>query len=670
MEPKRKREDQIEELTSALKQKERELTALERRCYDLQTGNESQRWEVDPEDFRFAMDHAGEAVFWMAEDGRFIYVNEEACRSLGYTREELIEGVRLWDIDPFYSEEEYRKAWAEIRGESLETYTQESYHKRKDGTLFPVEVMAKHLTTGERWVHVAFVRDITERKRVGRSLHLTQFAIDHASIACFWITRDGRLAYVNEQACASLGYTREEILKKPLTEIDTDFHPQTWDHFWNALVEAGVLSYESFHRHKEGIDFPVEVTANHVEFEDAHYCCAFVTDVSERRHAEKERLRLESQLRQAQKMEAIGSLAGGIAHDFNNILFPIMSFTEMVMRKLPTGSKEKENLEHVLSATLRAKDLVRQILAFSRQASGETRPVFVGNEVAEVIKLIRSSLPSTIDIATSLPKGAGQILADPTQIHQITMNLVTNAYHAMEQTGGTLTVSVREVTVAEGDTIELNLTEGRYACMLVADTGIGMNKDIRERIFDPYFTTKNKEEGTGLGLSVVHGIVKTLDGEIAVKSAPGQGTEFQVYLPLTVSQVESAFPENVDDLTGNEHILIVDDEVEIVSALNQALGDLGYQVTGRSDSLTAFETFKEDPERFDLLISDMMMPRLTGDHLAVLVRKIRPDLPVILLTGFKNKLVLERASAVGVDRVLTKPLRREDLAKAVRAAFG
>jgi nitrogen-specific signal transduction histidine kinase/ActR/RegA family two-component response regulator len=404
-------------------------------------------------------------------------------------------------------------------------------------------------------------------------------------------------------------------------------------------------------------------------YDDYEYCCAFVTDISDRKLMEAERERLESQLRQAQKMEAIGSLAGGIAHDFNNILFPIMTYTELVLRDMSDDSTVRDSLENVLVGAKRARDLVGQILAFSSQATADIEPVLLSDLVEEVLRLVRSSLPSTIDIVYDRPLFVGRILADPTQLHQIAMNLFSNAFHAMEETGGILTVSVKEVFLSE-DFVGPRLVKGKYICLTVADTGIGMTKDIAERIFDPYFTTKEKGKGTGLGLAVVHGIVKALKGEITVESEPDEGTKFRIYLPKITAAMDAWVPEERPTVNGgNEHILVVDDEPSIVSALTKMLTYCGYHITGKTDSLDALETFEKNPEEFDMLLADITMPRLTGDKLSVYVRKLKPDFPVVLMTGFKSGSIMARVDAADIEHVILKPMGREKLVQTIQSAL-
>ncbi|MEZ4527533.1 MAG: response regulator [Desulfobacterales bacterium] len=382
---------------------------------------------------------------------------------------------------------------------------------------------------------------------------------------------------------------------------------------------------------------------------------------------EREKESLKQQLQKTQRMEALGTLAGGIAHDFNNILFPIMGYSEMIREDDPENSRLQENISQVLQGVHRAAQLVRQILTFCRQTEQKMEPLQMHLIVKEVLKLIRASLPATIEIHQSV-KDCGLVMADPTQIHQMTMNLITNAFHAMEETGGTLTVRLDEVLLEAEELHEPDMAPGDYICLTVGDTGIGMDKTVIEHMFDPYFTTKKQGKGTGLGLAVVHGIVKSCGGGIRVCSEPGRGSEFKIYLPLSKPR-ESAAQEvwkGEPSDRGNEHILLVDDEPQILSMLQQMLKRLGYQVTAQISSMEALELFKAHPDRFDLLVTDYTMPKMTGLALAKEVLAIRSDIPIVMCSGFNEHADAEMANIPGIKEYLAKPLRKSELASTIR----
>jgi signal transduction histidine kinase/ActR/RegA family two-component response regulator len=382
----------------------------------------------------------------------------------------------------------------------------------------------------------------------------------------------------------------------------------------------------------------------------------------------KELARSEKQLQQVDKLQAIGTLAGGIAHDFNNILFPIIGYTQMAIEDVSENSQIRTNLEEVLKATHRAKDLVKQILAFSRQSSQEYRPLRLQTLIKEALKLLRASIPTTIEIVHNVDGTCGTTIGDPTQIHQVIMNLCTNAFHAMQETGGKLKIDLTEVDIGVDDVLaKMGMKPRRYLQLEVIDTGHGMDPAVLERIFEPYFTTKDQGKGTGLGLSVAHGIVKSHGGDIRIYSKPGKGTTFRVYLPLfnnIATEYESIIEETA--ARGTEHLLLVDDEEQIVKLEQQVLQRLGYHVTIRTSSLDALETFRKQPQKYDLVITDMTMPNMTGIELAPELMHIRSDVPVILCSGFSEMITEERAKAIGVREYVQKPVAISVLAKTIR----
>ncbi len=385
-----------------------------------------------------------------------------------------------------------------------------------------------------------------------------------------------------------------------------------------------------------------------------------------------ERMQLELQLRQAQKMQAIGTLAGGIAHDFNNILSAIMGYTDMALTDHRMDDRLRRYLEQVFKAGERARDLVKQILTFSRQGDDKPQPLSISPIIREVLKLLRASLPSTIRIRQDIQPNPDMVLANPTHIHQILMNLCSNAAHAMRDGKGVLKVSLAPVEINPKDVLLINhdLTPGMYLKLSVSDTGVGIAPGIINRIFDPFFTTKKPGEGTGMGLSVVHGIVVSYGGTITVQSKVGEGAEFSVYLPLlreTGSERETK--EETPISGGKEQILFVDDEEAIVKLWKEMLTRIGYDVVGIAGSLDALELFRSCADRFDLVITDMTMPNMTGVELAQEIMRVRPDMPVILCTGFSETITPEIAKAIGIKEFLMKPIILHQIAAAIRRAL-
>ncbi len=390
-------------------------------------------------------------------------------------------------------------------------------------------------------------------------------------------------------------------------------------------------------------------------------------DISERLSAEKEKLKLMARLQQSQKMEAIGTLSGGIAHDFNNILFPIIGFAEMLREDLPQGSPEQEKIIQILGASLRAKELVKQILEFSRQNDQEPKPVRLQSILKEALNLLKSSIPATIGIQTDIDSDCDMVFADPTQLHQIIMNLATNAFHAMQESGGQLKMTLKQTEIDSTPEGFSDLRQGSYAVLKVIDTGIGINKDVMDKIFDPYFTTKETGKGTGLGLSVVMGIVKSCQGDIHVYSEPGKGTEVHVYLPIMKKTAEAYSPDLSEPVQGGtERILLVDDEEMIVKTGKQMLERLGYHVTARTGSIEAFEAFKANPDEFDLILSDMTMPNMTGTQLAEKIKSVKPDIPIIICTGFSDQINEKTSGKLGIQGYVAKPLIKKEVAKVIR----
>lgn len=394
----------------------------------------------------------------------------------------------------------------------------------------------------------------------------------------------------------------------------------------------------------------------------------YFRDISSQKRAEEEKNTLETQLRQAQKIEAIGTLAGGIAHDFNNILTPILGYSEMAMEALPPDSPAVADIQEVVCAANRAKELILQILTFSRQAEQEWKPLKIQFVLKEALKLLRASIPTTIEIEQRIDPHCGAVFADSTQIHQIIMNLCTNAYHAMQKSGGILAVSLDEVELGREELgSKINLEPGPYVRLEVTDNGVGMNRVTMGKIFEPYFTTKPKGKGTGLGLSVVHGIMKSCGGEITVYSEPDLGTTFHLYFPvIKEDNLAPADDISVQIPTGNERILLVDDEEIIVKLGMQILKKLGYQVTTFTNSEEALHTFMHKPESFDLLITDLTMPRITGMQLAREALNIRADIPIILCSGFSELMNAEKAKSFGIREYIMKPIIKKDLAQVVR----
>jgi signal transduction histidine kinase/CheY-like chemotaxis protein len=390
-------------------------------------------------------------------------------------------------------------------------------------------------------------------------------------------------------------------------------------------------------------------------------------EIEIRKKFEKERAELETQLFQLKKIETIGTLAGGIAHDFNNILTPILGYTDMALEELPDESTLRFDIEQINHAATRGKDLVQQILTFSREINFDKKPVQLNVVVLEVLNLLRPSLPAGIEIRQSLDPGIGTILADPTHMHQIVMNLYTNAIHAMTDKGGVLEIKLNVITADKKLIKQVpSLKNVRYVRMILSDTGHGMDSKTKERIFEPFFTRKEVGSGAGLGLSVVHGLVNNYGGAVTVESAPGKGTSFTIYLPQYGTGIISQSDLNRTLTKGNEFILFVDDEQEITYMGKKMLENIGYKVTIKTDSMSALEEFRSNPDKYSLLVTDQTMPGMFGTELASRMREIRPDLKVIIITGYIDKLSEDQMNETGISEIIMKPLIISDFSKVIR----
>lgn len=443
-------------------------------------------------------------------------------------------------------------------------------------------------------------------------------------------------------------------------DVDTRFGIEEWKNRTTQLEQTKIMTIETMHRRKNGEVFPVLVISKMIHFDDQQFRVAFVQDITERK-------RTEEALFHSQKMEAIGTLAGGIAHDFNNILSAILGYAQLAQLNCSENEKLHKYATRITEAGLRAKDLVTQILNFSRQQSSEKQPVEISSICKEAIKLIRATLPSNIEIQHFLGTASTTINANATQIHQVIVNLCTNAAHAMKNHGGKLAIELIPFEIGADDRLIFkNLPAGNYLKLTVADTGSGIPREILPRIFEPYFTTKEVGDGTGLGLATVHGIIKDHGGDIKVYSEPGIGTTFHVFLP-SIDSVTLVLDKISKPLAiGSEQILIVDDEKFIGDIGQDMLSGLGYSVDIKTDPLDALKTFLSQPEKYDLIITDWTMPKMNGEELIKEFKKIRPELPTILCTGFNKRLISEETSNTEADAMLMKPILMNTLSQTVR----
>ncbi len=614
-------------------------------------------------------------VFYKDAEGLFLGCNLAFAQTLGLSKEEIL-GRRLNDLDTLITsdmaEHYHRQDLVLIQNPGVRSHEAQIHCAdgvRRDYVFYN----ATFQDTGDQVAGlVGIMLDITARKKVEKALEESKNLFDafmlHLPGLAFMKDLENRYIYVNEafsQFTATVSGTQIGRHTDQVWPAETARMLQANDEKVR-LTQKAESSMESVRlpdgqeRHLLTARFPI------YQDEELFALGGISIDITQRTVAQRKRQQLELQLQQAQKMEALGTLAGGIAHDFNNILASIIGFTEIAVADIQKESPAHDYLKHVLSAGERARALVKQILAFSRQGDMEPKPVQVKLIVKEVLKLLRATLPATIEIVQEIHTDSA-VMADPTQIHQVMLNLGTNAGYAMSEKGGHLTVRLEKVSMEQVLTCQHgDLPPGQYLKLTVVDTGHGIAAEDIGRIFDPFFTTKPKGEGTGMGLAVVHGIITGLNGAILVNSKPGQGATFEVYLPAILEDVKIAPAPKEALPVGIERILFVDDEPFQTNMLKHMLGLLGYKVQACNRGAEALELFQQDPEAFDLVITDMIMPEMTGDEMARRMLEIRPDLRIILATGYSEKITEAKAKAMGIKAYALKPLVMEELANLIR----
>lgn len=618
------------------------------------------------EKYKELADSLPQIVFETDAAGKIGFTNRNALDLVGYDEDDFKKGLNALQL---LIPEDHEKALQNIRkvlsGE--EVPDAEYTARRKDGSTFPIMVHAVRILRDNKPVGMrGIIIDLTERKQAEDALHESEErfrTVLEANPDPFVLyDMEGRVIFLNPAFTRVFGWTLEEQLGKKMDQFVPDENwPETRKMIETVTAGKHLAATETTRYTRDGKMIPVIISGAPYLDRDGTPAGSIINlrDISEQK-------RLQNQLQKAQRMEAIGTLAGGIAHDFNNILSAILGYTEIAISDVAKDSELDLNLRQVLNAGGRAKDLVKQILTFSRQAEQELKPVQIKIAVKEALKLIRASLPTTIDIQQNIASDS-VVLADLTQIHQVVMNLCTNANHAMQAEGGTLTINLVDTEInADMAAEHPGLVPGSFIKLSVIDTGHGMSPNVLNRIFDPFFTTKEKGEGTGMGLAVVHGIVKSYGGEIIVHSQPAKGTTFDIYFPV-IEKVEFNEFKTVPFLpVGDERILFVDDEPSLVHIGKQILERLGYEVVTRTSSLEALELFKIKSQKFDLVISDMTMPGMTGDQLAAEIIKIRPDMPIILCTGYSKNMSENKAKNLGIRALAMKPVVADQLANIVR----
>ena len=678
--------------------------------------------------FQAAMDYsqAGIAIA-RAPDGMLIYVNDSALNIRGEAKEKIVDGIGIekyvasWQILHFdgtpYKAEEVPLARAIMFGETCSEEFIVRRPNQEDRIVWANAAPIKNEKDEIIYGIVVFL-DITKRKKAEQENSINRIRLDISNeiVTMPDASEKNILAYalermleLSESKLGFLGYISPDEQEMQIhnwsniamAECKIHDKPITF-----PIAQAGIWGepvrnrkpiilndFNGHHPLKKGypdghvtisrfMSVPVfdgdrivaiAAVANspspyfEIDTEQLTLLMMSVWEQVQQFRFKQEKEHLRAQLRQAQRVESIGNLAGGIAHDFNNILFPIIGMSELLLEDLPINSLERENAEEIYKAGKRGKDLVQQILAFSRQADQEKMPTRIQSVLKEVLKLIKSTIPSYIEISRDIQADCGLVMADPTQIHQVAMNLITNAFHAVEANGGKISITLKEMILDRERLSDNKLESERNVVLSVSDTGHGMPPDIQDKIFDPYFTTKEQGKGTGLGLAVVFGIVKEHKGNIQVHSEVGKGTIFDIYLPVLKKSVDSeSIPDMKGHQGGSERIMLVDDEEPIAKLQKKILERLGYRVTSCITGFDALEAFNVSPSSYDLLITDMSMPNIPGDELARKIKSVRSDIPIIICTGFSERIHTDTFEKMGINGLLMKPVLKSDLATMVR----
>ncbi|BBO89039.1 hypothetical protein DSCOOX_22190 [Desulfosarcina ovata subsp. ovata] len=612
--------------------------------------------------YRNIIMHSPNAILVNHND-RVTLVNHTCEQLFGAESANELIGKTVYELFHADYHELIRERIRHLRKKQKSVPLMEEQIVRLDGRVVDVDVMAAPFTMDKTiYIHV-ILRDITQRKQKRTELQHLYAAIEQSDEMIVITDIVGHMVYVNAAFERVTGYSREEALgENPRILKSGEQSPACYTKLWETITKGKTWKGQLINKRKNGTFYSEKTSISPVMDESGR----IINFVAVKRDITEE-IELQKRLVQAQKMEAIGTLSSGIAHDFNNLLFPILGLSEIMLEDLPPGSMDREHIEQIYKAGIRASDLVKQILSFSRQVAQKKIPIRVQSVLKEIIKLSRSTIPANIKITQNIQADCPMVLMDASQLHQVAMNLITNAYHAVEEKGGSIFLGLIEYESKNNDLKHPSLPDGKYAMITVKDTGYGIPPSLIEKIFEPFYTTKKQGKGTGLGLSVVYGIVKDAGGVIDVQSEIDSGTTFNLFIPI-LEDGQNELPENVADTIsrGNERILLVDDEPAVMQIEKQLLERLGYHVETRSCGLEALEAFRMNPERFDLVLTDMAMPNLTGEELAEEINSIDANIPIIICTGFSDRIKKETVSKRTIRGILMKPVMKSEMAKTIR----
>jgi PAS domain S-box-containing protein len=619
---------------------------------------------------RAAVESAPSGLVMVDASGMMVLVNREVERLFGYAREELLgKPVELLIPERLQAEHpDHRASFLRDPRVRAMGAGRDLHGRRKDGTEVPVEIGLTPVVTEEGLFVLAAVVDISARRRAEERFRT---AVESSPAGTIMTDSSGRIVLVNREVERLFGYTREELLGAPIETLVPERyrapHPSYRAAFFaNPKQRPMGAGRELYGLRKDGTEVPVEIALTPIEMDEGGLVLASIVDISARKRTEAERRQLEEQLQQAQRVGVVGTLAGGIAHDFNNILGGIVGYAELLRTEIRDGAS-RSDIEGLLAAATRGRQIVKRILQFSRQQEQERKPLALDVVVRDAASMLRQVLPTSIGLRSTLQERAPLVVGDQTAIHQILLNLATNAAHAMPE-GGAIEIGVEAVYVRDSVARSLpDLHEGPYVLMTVRDTGTGMDAVTQARVFEPFFTTKPPGSGSGLGLAIVRRLMLDHGGAVGIDSSPGDGTVVRCYFPAhnIEAEITVAGPEPLPRGHG-ERVLVVDDEKILVDVCQRRLQAAGYRVHGTTNPQEAVALIERDPNAFDVVVTDFTMPQMTGEDLARRITAVRAGMPIILVTGSVADFPMHRVAKAGVDLVLQKPLTIAELASAIR----